>query len=230
MKERPVIFSGPMVRAILNGRKTQTRRIVSPAPTRKFYCWPRPGVALFADGDPVVDYPDDCDEITCPHGAPGDRLWIREGFALAPLCEDPDSDDQDDWSVVYRADGDERPWRSSLEEDTLDVKPPWRSPIFMPRWASRITLEVIAVRVQRLQEISEDDARAEGVELYTPPHGHISPEQRVPGPGFDRARLGDQPHRLPFADAWDRVNGKRAPWESNPWVWALTFKRLDGEA
>jgi hypothetical protein len=96
----------------------------------------------------------------------------------------------------------------------------------MPRAFSRITLEVTEVRVQRLQEISEDDARAEGVEPYTPPHGHISPGQRVPGPGFDGCRLGDQPHRLPFADLWDSINGKRAPWSSNPWVWALTFRRM----
>jgi hypothetical protein len=98
-----------------------------------------------------------------------------------------------------------------------------RSPIHMPRWVSRFTLQITEVRAQPVQEISDDDAKAEGVDPYTPPHGHISPDQRVPGPGFDRVRLGDQPHRLPFADRWDAINGNRCAWESNPLVFAYTF-------
>lgn len=119
--------------------------------------------------------------------------------------------------------------------------------MFMRRLFSRITLEITERRVQRLRAISDDDAKAEGVRPYTPPHGALSPEQRVPGPGFDGARIGDQPHRLPFADRWDSINGKRRrrvhtelgergypgmisvieesfSWESNPFVWALTFR------
>jgi hypothetical protein len=98
----------------------------------------------------------------------------------------------------------------------------WRPSIHMPRWASRITLEVTDVRVQRLQDITDEDAKAEGVV----PLEHIHEDQRVPGPGFNDCRLGDQPHRLPFAILWDEINGKRAPWEADPWVWAIEFERV----
>jgi hypothetical protein len=100
------------------------------------------------------------------------------------------------------------------------------SSLFMPRKESRITLEITNVRVHRIWSITDEDARAEGVTPYTPPHGCVSLDQRVPGPGFSDCRLGDQPYRLPFADLWDKVSGKRAPWEVNPWVWALTFRRV----
>lgn len=204
--------------------------------SRAFYCWPYPGVALFADGDDALEYPDKCDEIRCPYGTTGDQLWVKETIVRVRTVSGG-------WVASFTADGaptviDTWPWKR-------DVLPA----IFTPRGASRITLEIGEVRVQRLQEIDEDDARAEGVEPYTPPYGHISPEQRVPGPGSDRCRLGDQPHRLPFADLWDTINGKpRAmldddgkpvlddtdrpimvasrSWLSNPWVWALTFRRL----
>lgn len=172
--------------------------------------------------------------LRCPYGSPEERLWVRETWCLAhPACADDMSDaagrprgpekyagSDEHWFAYYRATD-----PGVVHSEDRD-KSPWRPSIFMPRWASRITLEITEVRVQRLQEIGEDDARAEGVESYTPPHGHISPNQRVPGPGFDCCRLGDQPHRLPFADLWDSINGKRAPWSSNPWVWCLTFRRL----
>jgi len=170
-------------------------------------------------------------------------MWVRETWTHdAPDLETcraayEDASPGIGYGPYYRA--------TEVAQDTLK----WRPAIFMPRWASRITLEIAKVRVQRLQEISDDDARAEGVDPYTPPTGHISPDQRVPGPGFENCRLGDQPHRLPFADLWDSINGNpRAmldddgnpvlddnerpimhppkSWASNPWVFAITFRRI----
>lgn len=257
-RERPILFSAPMVRAILSGAKTQTRRVMSPQPEHlqrhewrgklvyegehRMWCWRGHTFENLWD-----EYIRDADRARlaalCPHGAPGDQLWVKETWTHdAPDLETCRAAYEDacpgiDYGPYYRA--------TEVAPDTLR----WRPSIFMPRWASRITLEVTEVRVQRLQEISEDDARAEGVEPYTPPHGHISPDQHVPGPGFDRCRLGDQPHRLPFADLWDSINGKPRPmldddgepvldddgrsrmvasrsWANNPWVWAVTFRRL----
>jgi hypothetical protein len=187
-RERPILFSTQMVRAILGGRKTQSRRVVT--------------------------------TLKCPYGLPGDRLWVRETWQAWRQT----SYEYDEWEVETDAD---RMRDSKMEyRATSDSAGPWRPSIFMPRWASRITLEITQVLLQRLQDISEDDARAEGVTPYTPPDGNVSPDQRVPGMGFDGCRLGDQPHRLPFSDLWDSINGKRAPWSRNPWVWAITFRRL----
>lgn len=244
MTERPVIFSGPMVRAILEGRKTQTRRVFSPRhpisliggrderddPSAWGYFFDGPdhnGYMVLGRGH---DERENHGKISIPsqYGEAGDRLWVRETHAqfavgnktgLSPQCVAYRATCGDDGGFEYVNNGDEI-MRLRVTK--------WTPAIYMPRWASRIALEVDGVRVQRLMDISDDDARAEGVEPYTPPHGHISPEQCVPGPGFERCRLGDQPHRLPFADLWDSINGKRAPWQSNPWVWAITFKRIEG--
>lgn len=208
-----------MIRAILDGRKTQTRRTVAHEHIAEADIFSRApdeqgrwefGIAgeggVFAHGD----------FIRCPYGTSGDRLWVRETFTHIT---------GNGIRVHYKADGEP----TDLDGNLLTTEaglPRWRPSIFMRRSESRITLEITEVRVQRLQEISDDDARAEGVEPYTPPHGHISPDQRVPGPGFERCRLGDQPYRLPFADLWDLINRKRAPWVGNPWVWAISFRRL----
>lgn len=240
MKSRPILFSAPMVKAILDGRKTQTRRVV------RELLGGRGGlvgdhVKWFERGQRDAtrwcghDGLGSLGWVTCPYGEPGDRLWCKETIRRVAL-DGPGC-------AVFSADG------SPTVIDTWPWKRDVLTAIYTPRGASRITLEVTDVRVHRLQEISEEDARAEGVEPYTPPHGHVSPEQRVPGPGFDDCRLGDQPHRLPFADLWDAINGKPTPmlndddepvlddngkpvmvasrsWASNPWVWAITFRRL----
>lgn len=207
-----------------------------------------------------------------PYGVPGDRLWVRETWRswTQNNCHQHEDGPEGDVGcdehcnqtyVAYRATPrigyrpiPDRQRICYLDEATpleenKELLGPWNPSIFLPRAFSRIALEVTEVRVQRLQEISDEDAKAEGVEPYTPPYGHISPEQRAPGPGFDRARLGDQPHRLPFADLWDRINGKSRPmlddggkpvlddndspitiaprsWESNPWIWTVSFRRL----
>lgn len=183
MRERPIIFSAPMVRALIAGTKTVTRRIV------------KPSVAAIANEGIVGDR-------LCPYGVKGDRLWVRETHAFGPTVDDPDDwrDNPDDWAVFYRADGDERPWKTSYEEEAEEIAPPWRPSIFMPRWASRITLEVVSVRVERLHSIDDADALREGVH-----GGSLTSDAEA------------------FAHLWDEINGDRAPWSSNPWVWRVEF-------
>jgi hypothetical protein len=196
MKERPILFCGEMVRAILDGRKTQTRRIVKPQPD--FAAQPH---WLFGPGHSGVgwycgeaEYPDEGSHFYgCPYGVLGDRLWVRETWCPLERCDWVGSKRED--NVNYRAD-------CPPESETIrgEMGYAWRSPIFMPRWASRITLEIIDVRVQRVQEITFDDCVAEGI-------------VRLPGADAEYRRL------------WNSINLKRGfGWEKNPWVWAITFK------
>lgn len=203
MKERPILFSAPMVRAILDGAKTQTRRVVKlGAPPRGCRPWRLQGndnirfPVFVADADAPGDF-GAAGSIKCPYGVPGDRLWVRETWYGDTLD-----------GVVYRADIDQ------LDEGQ------WRPSIFMPRWASRITLEITDVRVQRLQDISEEDARAEGC------------TGRDPEPADEggtiyawKGRSAAPDARAHFAALWDSINGDGA-WAANPWVWALTFKKV----
>jgi hypothetical protein len=206
VKERPILFSGPMVRALLAGTKTQTRRPVKtslPPSEYEIVYHPGNGHALETFGDPHAD---GFERRFCPYGVPGDRLWVRETFAFTG-CGPDDRGAMDwgahnirggdwegergceRWHVAYRASGDDPP--------AAGDHPGWRPSIHMPRWASRITLEITEMRVQRLQDISGDDANAEGVE-----------------------------HVAAFARLWNSINGPGA-WDANPWVWALTFKRVE---
>lgn len=201
MKERPIIFSAPMVRAILDGRKTQTRRVVKPNPDLGFpekWCDKLKTVDRFAG-----DY-----RKYCPYGVPGDRLWVRETFYddIQPEGRLTSHTDEDFENLYYRADGeccDQIP-----ECQCADVgKPKWRPSIYMPRWASRITLEVTGVRVERLMEITEEDAKAEA-----PP----TPTIRAPDYFTEKGK---------FAILWNEINEKRGyHFTSNPWVWAVEFK------
>ncbi len=234
-KERPVIMTAESVRAILAGTKTQTRRVAKardpiemigprgtqddPASWGYFFDGPAQHGWMVLERGRNEDFDGGRVSIPCPYGDIGDRVWIREGFALAPLCLEPNPEDQDDWSVVYRAHWDGSLWRSSLDDDANDVKPPWRSPLYMPRWASRIALEITEVRVERLQAINEDDARSEGVERDTEPCDHtriLCEEIGCLGPTY----------RSMYAERWDAINGKRAAWSSNPFVWAISFRRI----
>jgi hypothetical protein len=179
IKERPILFSSEMVRAILEGRKTQTRRICEVALSRGFY-------QAYATG------------AVCPYGQPGDRLWVREAWAC---IEGEDSE-----GYIYRADWHERRDRSFLSPD-------WRPSIRMPRRISRITLEIQSVRVERLHRIGEESARGEGVE----PEWVVSVER---GTSY-------QSYCAAFVRLWDKINAKRGyPWESNPWVWVIEFRRV----
>jgi hypothetical protein len=206
VKERPILFSGPMVKAIREGRKTQTRRIIQPQPEKKGggWYWSSP---RYDNGDgvhyfhAVILTPSlmEAWQAACPYGVTGERLWVREAFRQG----------DGSMSVHYRADPDEVSGG------------PWRPSIFMPRWASRLTLEITNVRVQRLQEISEEDARAEGVV----PLESIGADQPILDTVRGRTH-GTHPHVLAYAVTWDTLNDERAPWVSNPWIWAITFRRV----
>ena len=184
MKERPILFSASMVRAILDGRKTQTRRIVKPQPD------------IVADGGLVVGVSTPEDQkygrlgkaLPCPYGKPGERLWVRESWAWYG-CEYIPSD------VVYRADTESLPGEYGR----------WRPSIHMPRWASRITLEITEVRVERLQEMNRGDAMEEGCP-------------------FANMQKGPDPRDW-FRDLWQSINGPDS-WDANPWVWVVGFRKV----
>lgn len=211
MKERPIIFSGPMVRAILEGRKTQTRRVVKPQPTEIDGQLRTQSAMLLAAifGREATKADEESFAPKCPYGVPGDRLWCKETFAHGAM------------GPIYRADwgepvGNNYPahrtaaWLSEIQKacgaDVLSHE--WKSPIHMPRWASRITLEIESVRVERLQDISEADAMAE---LGANPSGTYPAEF-----GY---------HNRLFADLWESIHGKGS-WKLNPWVWVLSFKKV----
>lgn len=200
MKERPIIFSGPMVRVILQGRKTQTRRIA-----KEFNEMPN------LDGI-LKRFPN---QQGCPYGEPGDRLWVRETHRYWwPDWEDPDlcrcRYKADDAVVDLPVEWDKGSQFFTPEDADLDKEPSrWRSLIYMPRWASRITLEITGVRVERLQEISEEDAWKEG---FPDPDGKNKEYT-------DRARYW-------YQTIWESINGPGS-WDTNPWVWVLEFKRVE---
>lgn len=208
MKERPILFSSSMVLAILEGRKTQTRRVVKPQPWRNSvgqWLWER------RKGEQIPFNPDLNEKLypqtklqhVCPYGFPGDRLWVRETWGLYDTepCDGPARA-----IVFYRASCDSR-------HDLLDQL--WRPSIYMPRWASRITLEVKEVRVERLQDISEEDSLAEGCP------DELGSEYCVDGMSSRKAW---------YADLWDSINNQRGHgWESNPFVWVIAFHAISDE-
>lgn len=216
MKARPILFAGEMVRAILAGRKTQTRRVVRDQ-----------GGCLDLD-----DPNDHAQLLSCyDWGRPGDRLWVRETWAIDCLGGAADGDTiESAYEVRFRADEAtlehcyEGP-RGSVDPyvKLYDQRVRWRPSIHMPRWASRITLEVTGARVERLQDISEVDAAAEGIERSRngdrPWLGALHPIKGTPKVFYGC--------RQAFASLWDSINGKRAPWASNPWVWAISFRRVE---
>lgn len=182
MKERPILFSGPMVRAILAGHKTQTRRVVKAAPYGSPNHW-------------LAGYP-------CPYGIAGDRLWVKETFHPMPHLNA---------KAYFRA------------TDPLVGVRKWKPSIFMPRALSRITLEIVAVRVERLNEISESDALAEGMTQATA-DAVMCPEELAT---FAAAHMlaPDAMSRIIFETVWESINGPGS-WALNPWVWVIEFRKL----
>lgn len=250
-KERPILFSGPMVRALLDGRKTVTRREIKPrmrSADTQFELHQQP------DGSwrPMHTFDESCMDakgtehpIVCPYGQPGDRLWVREAWQDVHPVQVIDRYSQlgragipgppgVTYQTIYRADGEYPKVHHTHEHPYRCIEPDpnhgflgaadsgwtgWTPSIHMPRWASRILLEITDVRVERLQEISEAQALAEGVRLYT-----------------DHAELGDWYHvdgietysadpRKSFELLWTSINGDES-WSANPWVWAVEFKRV----
>ncbi|HIE9406578.1 TPA: morphogenetic protein [Klebsiella pneumoniae] len=238
MKERGMIFNSEMVRAIVSGRKTQTRRImkVQPKPSKS-----RPGdfwfsskklesmvhVSDLAPGkSPIADYHLFIQEHCCPFGAVGDRIWVRETFQgplfdydlMDSYCKDPTPFEKPEF-CVYKADGVPAPEFYDADDELHCC---WRPSIHMPRWASRILLGITDVRVERLNAISEEDATAEGV----PPAGSLLPDYLgtflTPKGDFATAKVA-------FQRLWESIYGEES-WKANGWVWVIEFKRVEGGA
>lgn len=222
MKERPILMSGESVRAILDGRKTQTRRVVSWQPEPG--AWPG-GLQYGVDGPGTcrkidADYPDGPEDmIRCPYGSPGDRLWVRETWGhyqrgdATPVRGQPY-----DPEVVYRADDPD----PDIPHDFLWEPFWWRPSIHMSKKLARIWLEVLDVRAERLQEISEEDCEAEGV--FNASGLHLADCHYVIYHPDQPCHCGDNSPAEEFASLWDSLNAKRGySWESNPWVWVVGF-------
>jgi len=199
--DRPILFSAPMVRALLAGTKTQTRRLVKMKPHHQIEQrddgsnWP-----WMYDGERDADW-----WMSCPHGQPGDQLWVRESWTTHACFDSIPPRDLTTRSIHYCADG-----------EIMTGK--YRPPMFMPRWASRIQLEVTDVRVERLQDISEEDSRAEGIiEWSDPPR---APTKRY---GLTVADVWEKSAKAAYARLWESINGDGS-WNANPWVWAVSFK------
>ncbi|MDH4183454.1 MAG: hypothetical protein OEV92_04475, partial [Nitrospinota bacterium] len=239
MKERPIIFSGPMVRAILDGRKAQTRRIMKPPPPVYIPGDPPPSmrdkkhIAPYFDaycGGKKTDknpqgqsgfwcwwdeYDRQGEGLKCPYGVPGDRLWVRETWQPHPEAGShfPEGSIPSD-AVCYAADNTTRDYEDSK---------PWKPSIHMPRWASRITLEITNVRAERLHDISWDDALAEGIDRLV---------DRYDEPDVWRDYSSEGPPEYTsdpiesYATLWESIHGSGA-WDKNPWVWVLEFKRVE---
>lgn len=236
MTERPILFSGVMIRAILAGTKTQTGRIVKPQPEHaqihewkgetlydgecRYWCW-RDQVWYEASVD--CHGRDDVSPLLLPFAKwkVGDRLWVRETWARLK---------GNGHRVVFRADADP-PMTCGGTEPVRDMK--WTPSIFMPRALSRITLEVTDVRVERLQSISEDDARAEGLRCLSKDGGRtykhgIPDRDGLPGTDDDGWpwHEWEVDPRAAYRKLWESINGAES-WVSNPWVWVLGFRRVD---
>lgn len=234
--ERPIIFSTPMVRAILDGRKTQTRRVFKHNITQIEiesigYSTFTPEGFISMRGKRKIDAEGYAEWfVKCPYGMPGDRLWVRETFAR--VCYDP-SGTCDGWGCKhckfqYKADTPTSKFPGEWPNDwpSKDVPCRWRPSIHMPREASRICLEVKSVRVERVRDISDKDAIAEGVEWYGK-NFHENPVfkdyslQTVDGFGWCT------PQRS-FRSLWERINGTTS-WTENPWVWVIEFAVVSPE-
>lgn len=194
-KERPILFSGPMVVALLQGRKKQTRRAVNPQPEFRgsgdSWYWCGGGALMRAGYGAKYIHTDQCAmeramSKSCPYGQPGDRLWVKETFSPQPHLNA---------KAYFRA------------TDPLVGVKKWKPSIFMPRNLSRIALEITAIRVERLQDISESDALAEGINMELLKMCHVTPQNA-------------------YRKLWTDINGKGS-WEQNPWVWVIDFQKYD---
>lgn len=217
MKERPILFSAPMVRAILEGRKTQTRRVIK-CNLHEFQLW----IANQSGKNPNI-------KNVCPYGEIGDQLWVRETFCLENTYEyhgeiHPPNDrpykhviplhyEEEEYFLIphYKADGE---CDILFDDGHGDLKNKWKPSIHMPRWAGRINLLIKNIRIERLQDISEQDALSEGV------------KDPLIGTEF-ASPYGADYHAGPctwFAILWNKINGSNA-WAANPWVWVIEFEK-----
>ncbi|EHE2096030.1 morphogenetic protein [Salmonella enterica subsp. enterica serovar Gatuni] len=236
MKERGMIFNGEMVRALLSGRKTQTRRIIKPQPeatlsgslSGKWLSRPLNGLLLPKIEDIAIH---------CPFGVVGDRIWVRETFQgplfdydlMDSYCKDPTPFEKPEF-CVYKADGVPAPEFYDADDELHCC---WRPSIHMPRWASRILLEITDVRVERLNAISPEDAESEGLERTNfTGFGDEPGLPSYPEPDVYFDPLKKQWKEYPpeaFAGLWESIYGADS-WQANPWVWVIEFKRVEGGA
>lgn len=215
MKERPILFSGSMVRALLANTKTQTRRIMKPQPSQSFLpdAAPCNYSRVLIDRKTGEQYPDplvrfgvsdENEDYPCKFGRPGDRLYVKETFAP---CSERENHAHAKAGYTYRAD-----WLFEDEQSARDFH--WKPSIFCTRAASRITLEITDVRAERLNAISEEDARAEGGPAIL---GYIDEQKR---------KHGWMSYREWYQSLWESINGPGS-WEANPWVWVVSFRRVE---
>ena len=213
MKERPILFNAEMVKAIISGRKTQTRRVLKVQPDED-------GLLLFLPSSRWLDTSER--EYNCPFGNVGDQLWVRETWQ-GPLVDYDDAYSmfkdptpyQKVENCVYKADGGPCPEFTDADDE---LRYGWKASIHMPRWASRIDLLITGVRVERLNDISEEDARDEGVK----PAGDMLPNYPdtflTPNGDFATAHVA-------FKRLWESIYGADN-WQANPWVWVIEFEHL----
>lgn len=238
VKERPIIFSGEMVKAILDGKKTMTRRVIKSDIgaydhghiIKQSSDKSREGSACFFN-KPVGCMVTSSKLVKCPYGKIGDRLWVREKFNLFTFSEDMESayplknlctadewEDEDAWGRIQK----DIIYAESEKAREFFKNDKFRSPLFMPRWVSRILLEITDIRVERLNDISEADAVKEGLRIL-PASGRyvVNPgDQHFGGASHDAVEV--------FSWLWDSLNTKKGyPWSSNPWVWVVEFKVIE---
>jgi hypothetical protein len=240
VKERPILFTGDMVRAILDGRKSQTRRVIMPQPTYREnagFCLKGQCYGLgFSPKETQLNFI----RICCPY-VQGDRLWVREtwwhpepySYGSTPSGEELKCPRMVSRHapVHYAADG-EPPnipnthYPRGLRNGAYSAPDPWaiwtkRPSIHMPRWASRILLEITEVRVERVQEIDAMECMYEGIEISQVDDAGPFPVGPTEASGW---------YRTEYRKLWDSLNGKKYPWQSNPWVWTISFERLEIES
>lgn len=233
-KERGILFNGEMVKALLAGTKTQTRRLVKPQPHPDFgttiqCCFYNPHRVNKKTGEAYPDkevfgFWSEDDDWPCPYGKVGDVLYVKETFRRVASGESKDEIGTARYGVAYKSDG-YVAW-SEIETKLVGFKdtekpmqfapPKWKPSIFMPRAASRIHLEIVAIRVERLHDISEADAEAEGAPWICVP---LRSEGLVP------PSIHGHGHKMGYFILWESIHGQGS-WAVNPWLWCLTFKRI----
>ena len=232
MKERPINFNSEMVKAILEGRKTQTRRVLKPQPKNLpngAYCdpynknyehftfWTKDNKMILTAGGNIKNTA----HWKCPHRKTGDRVWVRETWAYCGS-----EFHKDDYEKGRKNNCNGLMYKATSKLFPVAPYNKWRSPITMPRWASRITLEITDIRVERLQEIEENNCLNEGIKPLYDSEGNLCLSDKEGWENLDNDFvLGC--YKSDFENLWNSLAKKGFKWEDNPWVWVIEFKRIN---